>query len=134
MKPDKVTKSDTNKKELDNPKKVAMVSALKQTLGVIAVACERVGISRQTHYRWLEEDEHYKQEVQDLNEMAVDFVETALFKKIQGDGDNKPCTSSIIFYLKTKGKKRGYIERQEITGEDRKSIVWNEQKTYGEEE
>jgi len=27
-------------------------------------------------------------------------------------------TSETIFYLKTKGKNRGYVERQEITGAD----------------
>ena len=110
-----------------------MIKALKSTLGVVAVACENVGISRQTHYRWLEEDELYKESVNDLSEMAIDFVETALFKKIQGDKHNKPDTACILFYLKTKGKKRGYIERQEVTGADGKSIVWNETKTYNEE-
>ena len=27
-------------------------------------------------------------------------------------------TAEMIFYLKSKGKKRGYVERQEITGAD----------------
>jgi len=36
-----------------------------------------------------------------------------LHKQI-GEGN----TSATIFYLKTKGKNRGYVERQEITGAD----------------
>ena len=38
----------------------------------------------------------------------------------------------ILFYLKTKGKSRGYVERQELTGSDGKPINWVETKTYTE--
>ena len=44
--------------------------------------------------------------------MALDFAESQLHKQIQ-NGE----VSSTIFYLKTKGKKRGYIERQEIAAD-----------------
>ena len=43
----------------------------------------------------------------------MDYAESQLHKQI-GEGS----TSATIFYLKTKGKSRGYIERQEITGAD----------------
>ena len=46
-------------------------------------------------------------------ETLTDLAEQELYKLIkQGD---KPA---IIFYLKCKGKDRGYIERQELTGKD----------------
>lgn len=90
-------------------KKEAFVKAYRETLGVIKYACEQVNISRRTFYNWLEADEEFRQAVEDVNEESVDFAENALKKKIR-EGD----TTSIIFYLKTKGKKRGYIERTEI--------------------
>ena len=84
-----------------------MLLALKETLGVVSPACDMVGISRNTHYRWMKEDEEYKLEVEDLLEFQMDFVESKLFENIN-NGD----ISSTIFYLKTKAKSRGYIEKQ----------------------
>ena len=89
--------------------KKATVQALEKSLGVVSVACRAVGISRDTHYRWLKEDDEYKAEVEALSEVALDFAESSLHKLIQ---DGVP--SATIFYLKTKGKRRGYVETQDI--------------------
>jgi len=90
-------------------KKEAMIQALEKTLGVVTPACELVGISRQTHYDWLKDDEEYAVAVKSLEDLAIDFAESSLHQQIK-DGQ----TASTIFYLKTKGKKRGYIEKQEV--------------------
>jgi hypothetical protein len=102
---EQMTNSDINKK--------GMVDALEKSLGVVTSACKSVGISRETHYRWLREDEEYKNEVESISDIALDFAETQLQKQIK-----EGSTAATIFYLKTKGKKRGYIERveQEIRG------------------
>ena len=86
-----------------------MIEALKKTLGVVTAAADKIGIERTSHYRWMKEDEDYKKSVEDIENIAVDFAESKLFKLIN-DGD----TASTIFFLKTKGKSRGYIEKQEI--------------------
>lgn len=86
-----------------------MYEALTSQLGVVTAAAKLVGIDRTTHYKWLKEDENYKQWIEELPEIALDFAENALFKLMKTG-----TPSSIIFYLKTKGKERGYIERQEI--------------------
>ena len=90
-----------------------MLKALEQSLGVVTVACKKADIPRSTYYKWLKEDEMFSMAVQEIENIALDFAESQLHKQI-GDGN----TSATIFYLKTKGKKRGYIERQEITGAD----------------
>lgn len=95
-------KTDSNKK--------AMIEALEKALGVVTTACKNVGIHRDTHYRWLKEDEEYKRQVEELSDVAIDFAESQLFKQIK-EGN----TTATIFYLKTKGKNRGYIERNDIT-------------------
>lgn len=119
-----MTNSDITKK--------AMIEALEKSLGIVSTACNSVGISRQTHYRWLAEDPEYKRQVDDISEAAIDFAESKLHEKISGvtigkmnDGElqvyeQPPSDTAIIFYLKTKGKKRGYIEKQEI---DQKTTI-----------
>ena len=83
-------------------KKREMIKALIKSLGVVTLACEKVGIERSTHYDWLKADEKYKQAVEDIAEIELDFAESMLHKQIQ-DKD----TAATIFFLKTKGKKRG---------------------------
>jgi len=129
-----MTESDTIKK--------AMIEALKKSLGIVSTACESVGISRQTHYRWLKEDPEYKELTEDISEHAIDFVESKLFEKIEGvqmgkeiDGhtviyDLAPSDTAIIFYLKTKAKKRGYIERSEIEQSGGLTIKFEEPTDY----
>ena len=75
----------------------------------VSATCLAVNISRQTFYRMKEEDAIFKQELLDAEEAIIDNVETKLLSKIN-EGD----TTSMIFFLKTKGKSRGYIERQEV--------------------
>jgi hypothetical protein len=51
----------------------------------------------------------YKAAVEELSDVAIDFAESQLHKQIK-DGNS----TATIFFLKTKGKKRGYVERQEV--------------------
>ena len=92
--------------------KKAMLEALESSLGVVTSACKSVGIGRTTHYLWMETDPEYKKAVDDLQNVALDYAESKLHSQIK-----KENPTAIIFYLKTKGKKRGYVERQEITHE-----------------
>lgn len=97
--------------------KKAMLEALEKSLGVVTSACKAVEISRETHYRWMREDSNYKEAVDDLANVALDFAESQLHKQIKGGNP-----TATIFYLKTKGKNRGYIERQEISHEGLKTF------------
>lgn len=70
----------------------------------ISVACKKFGITRQTYYNWLE-NPNFKREITDIDESLLDYAETKLMQNIK-DGKE----ASIFFFLKTKGKKRGYVE------------------------
>ena len=88
--------------------KKAIIEALEQSLGIVTTACKKVGVGRTTFYGWLKDDEEFAKQVKDIENVALDFAETQLHQQIK---DNVP--TSTIFYLKTKGKKRGYVERME---------------------
>ena len=111
-------------------KKDAMIQALTTSLGNVTEAAEKIGIRRETHYAWLKDDPEYSAAVASLKNVALDFAESQLKKLMEGaerqalthDGEivtikDAPNTSAIIFYLKTQGKQRGYIERQELSTE-----------------
>lgn len=104
----------SNKTQSDTKKK-AMIKALESSLGVVTTACKQVGIGRDTHYRWVREDDDYAAAVQDLSNVTLDFAESKLHEQIM-EGN----TAAIIFFLKTKGKVRGYIERSELAIDKKK--------------
>ena len=90
-------------------KKETMLAALESSLGVVTTACKKTGIPRSTYYKWLKEDSDFAEKVKDIENVSLDFAESKLFEQMQ---DNN--TSATIFYLKTKGRKRGYWEKQQF--------------------
>lgn len=97
--------------------KSRLLEALENSLGVVTTACKKANVSRKTFYQYCNDDPEFKKAVDDIENIALDFAESQLHKQIQGGN-----TAATIFYLKTKGKKRGYVERQEITGNDGEAI------------
>jgi len=91
-------------------KKKALLEALEKSLGVVTTACKKVGVGRTMFYEYMK-DTLFAKQVEDIANIALDFAESQLHKQIQ-----EGSTSATIFYLKTKAKHRGYVERQEITG------------------
>lgn len=119
--------------KFDNIKQ-KFIEGLDKYHGIITSACQFAGISRQTYYNYIAEDKAFKTACEEINESAIDFVEGKLFEKIngvsvmtqQGIYDQPPSDTAIIFYLKTKAKKRGYVERTETQ-------IVTEQPLFGDE-
>jgi len=88
--------------------KEALLQALRECNGIVTRACSSTGLSRETFYRYFNEDKEFAKEAEEIKEVALDFVEGKLFEQI-----NAGNIVGIIFYLKTKGKARGYTENQE---------------------
>lgn len=90
-------------------KKDSFLKAFENCQGNISRACKCVRITRQTYYDWREKDEEFKAKCESIEESLLDEGESALKQRMES-GD----TTAIIFYLKTKGKKRGYTEKKEV--------------------
>ena len=67
----------------------------------------------------LVDDPEYREAVRLLDERTIDFAESHLHALIK---DKNPAAT--IFFLKTKGKNRGYVERQEVEVNERKALSW----------
>lgn len=90
-----------------------VLQSLEKSLGIVTTACKNAGVDRATFYSWLKKDAKFAAQVKDIEEIAIDFVESKLFKRIEEGSD-----AATIFFMKCKAKKRGYIERNEFTGAD----------------
>lgn len=102
----------TRKKNKDS-RKAKFVDNYKLSWGNVSATCEASGISRQTYYSWIREDEEFAEVIAEIDERSLDMAETKLLSAVR---DGK--TAELLFYLKTKGKRRGYVERTELTGTD----------------
>jgi len=99
-----------------NAKKMNMLMALRKSLGIVTKAAKMVTEDeveaenlRERHYDWLKTDLDYKTAVESIEGIVLDYAESQLFKQV-AKGD----TTAVIFLLKCKGKKRGYIDRAEL--------------------
>lgn len=89
--------------------KARFLTNFEKSLGVISTACKQTKITRQTYYNWINSDDEFKEQVNDIQEAQKDYVESKLIENIE-----KNDTTAIIFYLKTKAKDRGYTNKEEI--------------------
>jgi ACT domain-containing protein len=116
---------NANNRELDSILQVKnnIINAMINTFGNVSEVCKQMNISRQTFYNYYNNDIEFKEQIDDIKNIALDFVESKLIGKIK-EGD----IVAILFYLKTQGKKRGYIERveNEITIQQPVVIDWSE--------
>ena len=93
--------------------KEAFLKAFEASAGNISIACKKVGICRETFYKWYRNDKEFNKQIENTKESLLDFAESVLMKKIK-EGDN----TCLIFFLKTKGKHRGYSERVEVENKE----------------
>lgn len=88
---------------------IAFVNALEIQMDNVTKACEAASISRQTFYRWYDENDNFKCAVDDVREGLIDRTESVLYGHIFHENS----LDAAKYYLSRKGKKRGYVEKIE---------------------
>ena len=90
-----------------------VAEALRQSAGIQSLAANRLRCDAKTVGNYIARHDTLKKLVREILDETIDVAESQLIKAI-GEGN----LTAIIFYLKTKGKDRGYSERREVTGAD----------------
>jgi translation initiation factor 2 alpha subunit (eIF-2alpha) len=94
-----------------------IIEAIRESQGLLTLAAKKAGVAYSTVWRYGQEFTSVKEAMEEAKERMTDLAEGKLFEKIQAG-----ATTAILFYLKCKGKNRGYIERVEHGGEGGQAI------------
>lgn len=86
---------------------------IESTCGNIAHIARSLGVNRATIWKRCNQSPTLMQALTDAREAMIDNAESMLYKKVL-----EGSTPELLFFLKTQGRNRGYVERQEITGKD----------------
>jgi hypothetical protein len=95
-----------------------VADALTETKGMVFIAAQRLGCNPETVRLYCKRYPSVQAARDAQRGIMVDTAELKLWQSIQ---NGEPW--GIAFALKTIGKDRGYVERQEHTGEDGQAMV-----------
>ena len=90
-----------------------VIASIEKNRGNIAAVGRQMGVSRMTIHRYMHEHPTIRAALDDARESMLDNAESVLYKKVL-----EGSTPELIFFLKTQGRNRGYVERSEVTGKD----------------
>ena len=94
------------------------IEAIKGSGGIISTIAKRVGCEWHTAKKYIEQYSTVKQAYINETEAVTDMAEIALINSIKNSD-----AWAVKYYLSTKGKDRGYVERQELTGAEGGAIA-----------
>jgi len=97
-----------------------IVEAVKSMNGMIYLAARQLGCTPQAIYKRMAKSATIREAVDDSRGEMVDISEQKLRAAVM---NGEPWAVAMV--LKTLGKSRGYVERQEVTGKDGGVIVIN---------
>ena len=90
-----------------------VITAIRKTRGLVTLTATVLDCTPDTVRNYAKRYATVAEALKEERERMTDIAESALYQKIK-DGEGW----AVCFYLKTQGKDRGYVERQEVTGKD----------------
>lgn len=94
-----------------------VIGLIDELSGNLTAVAKRLKCSRPTLYKFVKAHPTVQDALDSAREVMLDNAESSLYRNaLNGD------TTALIFFLKTQGKKRGYVERVESTGPGGKPI------------
>ena len=88
-----------------------IIAVLNSAGGIISTAAKKLGCARQTIYNRIESSKTVATAREEIDASNIDLAEDQLLTAIK-----EGHLTAVIFYLKTKGKHRGYSERHDVNG------------------
>lgn len=85
------------------------LTAIKESKGFISTIADTMGCAFTTVYQWQKKSKAVKEAIEDERIRELDFAEGQLHLLMA-----EKNVAAVIFFLKTQGKSRGYVEKQEI--------------------
>lgn len=118
------------------PTNAKIIQALESNGAIMVDTAKALNTSRVSLWAWIRDDEELQEAKKSVEESMIDLAESKLMTRIKGysytettsERNEKgkmvetkkvvksmaPDVGAIAFYLKTKAKNRGYIEKQEF--------------------
>ena len=86
-----------------------VIESMKDSFGNQSVMARRCNVDRAAITIFLNKNPDIREMIEHEKEKLIDVAELGLVNKINEGSDR-----AIEFFLKTKGKKRGYVEKSEV--------------------
>lgn len=105
------------------PSAAELIAEIDAKRGNISAVARTYGVSRGTVYNWMAGKATVQQALEDARETMIDNAESMLYKKVL-----EGSTAELLFFLKTQGRNRGYVERQELqhSGDVSVTLTWGD--------
>lgn len=88
-----------------------IIDALTEAHGLVSIAAKSLDCHPDLIYKRMRDSSDIRHALEVARDSMTDTAESSLFNAVKGGESWAVC-----FYLKTQGKSRGYVERQEMTG------------------